>query len=503
MKLTLECVEKNFNKLKFLIKVEIKKRNYKNACSIIQCCANIAYHLNFKYVDEELENYLFEMSQNLISSPEFIPNKNRWVFYDSFGLDNRGLTQQYLNALDSWGVEYLYILEKPKDMNSCRNIIKQVKNNKMAQLYIIESNDINNLNFMEIQKKIDEFAPNNVFIHISPWSVFAIMIWIKYKSLVKRYLINLTDHAFWLGKSCLDFSIEFRDYGCNVSNKFRSIENNQIIKQIYYPILISSDFKGLPKIEKDKIVLFTGGSFYKMYGENFSFLNILKRISNENNNSIILIAGNGNEKPLIEFIKNNNLINKIFLIGNRTDISEVFKRIDVYINTYPFIGGLMSQYAIMNNKPLIGFNDKNIPCNNAEGLFETNNLKFTYFNLEEFHHEINKLIQDSKYRNEKKLNYENLIPSKEKFSTDLQNKLYKNEIAVYEDIEIDIIRFSNIYFDIENNYLKEYDLIKFRWLGLKYFKYDFFGAFISTIKILINHRKLIIRKIVKKLKLVR
>ena len=50
--------------------------------------------------------------------------------------------------------------------------------------------------------------------------------------------------------------------------------------------------------------------------------------------------------------------------------------------------------------------------------------------------------------------------------------LYKNEIAVYEDIEIDIIRFSNIYFDIENNYLKEYDLIKFRWLGLKYFKYE-------------------------------
>lgn len=29
--------------------------------------------------------------------------------------------------------------------------------------------------------------------------------------------------------------------------------------------------------------------------------------------------------------------------------------------------------------------------------------KFTYFNLEEFHHEINKLIQDSKYRNEKKV----------------------------------------------------------------------------------------------------
>ena len=132
MKLTLECVEKNFNKLKFLIKVEIKKRNYKNACSIIQCCANIAYHLNFKYVDEELENYLFEMSQNLISSPEFIPNKNRWVFYDSFGLDNRGLTQQYLNALDSWGVEYLYILEKPHNTLCINNIASNAQNSKIS-----------------------------------------------------------------------------------------------------------------------------------------------------------------------------------------------------------------------------------------------------------------------------------------------------------------------------------------------------------------------------------
>lgn len=84
-----------------------------------------------------------------------------------------------------------------------------------------------------------------------------------------------------------------------------------------------------------------------MYGENFFISKYSKEWSNENNNSIILIAGNGNEKPLIEFIKNNNLINKIFLIGNRTDISEVFKKdrcIYQYLSFYRWINESICYY---------------------------------------------------------------------------------------------------------------------------------------------------------------
>ncbi len=504
MRITKAYAEKDFNILKSFIKEEIEKENYTDAFSLIQCCSNLAYHLNFKYVDEDLENYLFHMSQLLLSLPDFKPRENKWVFYDSFGLDNRGLTQQYLTALDSWDVEYLYILEKPHNLSSSKNIINQVKNNPKAQIYIIESitvdNSISNIDsFEEVQKIINKFAPQKAFLHIAPWSVFAITTWIRYESLVTRYLINLTDHAFWLGKSCLDFNIEFRDYGCNISNKFRKIKNNQIIKQLYYPILISSKFQGFPQIDEDKVVIFTGGAFYKMYGEDFLFLNMLKTIVEENDKAIILIAGNGDSIPLKNFILKHNLMKKILIMGNRTDISEVFKRIDIYVNTYPLMGGLMSQYAVMNKKPLIGFNNSIVPCNNAESLFETTTLKFTYFTLDEFYSEINQLINNANYRQKIVSNYSDLVPSENKFSNDLAKKLSNNEIYIYEDINIDLDRFCNIYCDMENNYLKQYDLIKFKWIGLKYFKYDFLEAFFLSIRILINNRQRLWSKIKKKL----
>ena len=54
MKLTLECVEKNFNKLKFLIKVEIKKRNYKkNSFKLDESI------FSFYKSPKTLKNYIF------------------------------------------------------------------------------------------------------------------------------------------------------------------------------------------------------------------------------------------------------------------------------------------------------------------------------------------------------------------------------------------------------------------------------------------------------------
>ena len=268
---------------------------------------------------------------------------------------------------------------------------------------------------------------------------------------------------------------------------------------MYYPILISSEFQGFPQIDEDKVVIFTGGAFYKMYGEDFLFLNMLKTIVEENDKAIILIAGNGDSIPLKNFILKHKKKKKILIMGNRTDISEVFKRIDIYVNTYPLAGGLMSQYAVMNKKPLIGFNDSIVPCNNVESLFEPTTLKFTYFTLDEFYSEINQLINNANYRQKIVSNYSDLVPSENKFSNDLAKKLSNNEIYIYEDINIDLDRFCNIYCDMENNYLKQYDLIKFKWLGLNYFKYDFFSAFISAMRILINNKELIWIKIKKRL----
>lgn len=48
----------------------------------------------------------------------------------------------------------------------------------------------------------------------------------------------------------------------------------------------------------------------------------------------------------------------VFLIGDRHDINEVFKHSDIFLNTYPIGGGLMTQYAAANSKPILSLGVK-------------------------------------------------------------------------------------------------------------------------------------------------
>ena len=93
-----------------------------------------------------------------------------------------------------------------------------------------------------------------------------------------RFLINLTDHAFWLGTCCIDYCLEFRDYGYTISLQKRKINSEKLLYQPYYPIADSSEYLDLPfSLINNKIIL-TGGAFYKMYGEDDIFFNILQNL---------------------------------------------------------------------------------------------------------------------------------------------------------------------------------------------------------------------------------
>ncbi len=500
MKLTLEYVEKDYNNLKKIIKKELDRKNYEDCLNLISCAANIAYHLNFRFYDDELENYLKTISFDLIKDVDFESISGRWVFYDYFGLDNRGLTQQYLNVLDDMGVEYLYILEKYTTETNHKDIIEQVKKNDKAEIYINDSSLDFKMQIENIIKVIREYKPEKSLLHFSPWSSLSIILWSKL-NFVERYFINLTDHAFWLGKNSFDYCLEFREYGAYFSNKFRKIEKDKLLLSPFYPIIIEKEFLGFPEKIEDKIKIFSGGSYYKIYGANNLFFEIVKNILNKYESTVLLFAGSGNDKPFKEFIEKNNFNKRIILLGHRSDINEVIKNCDIYLNTYPVGAGLLPLFPLLNSIPIISYGEKELEVMFIETVLYKKGIDCTYINLDDFYKNFEYLI-----KNYQSVSYDkNLIcPTRRDFlnnfkkiiSEDIENKDIK-------DFEFSKKRFFDLYLDTENNYLKEYDLIKFRWLGLKYFKYDFFGAFISTIKILINHRKLIIRKIVKKLKLVR
>lgn len=496
MKLTLEYIEKDYNNLKKIAKKELDRKNYEDCLNLISCAANIAYHLNFRFYDDELENYLKTISFDLITDIDFESISGRWVFYDYFGLDNRGLTQQYLNALDDMGVEYLYILERYTTENNHKDIIEQVKKNDKAEIYINDSSLDFKVQIENIIKVISEYKPEKALLHFAPWSCLSIVLWNRF-DFIERYFINLTDHAFWLGKNSFDYCLEFREYGAYFSNKFRNIEKSRLLLSPFYPIIKKKKFLGFPKETNNKIKIFSGGSYYKVYGVNNLYFKIVKTILNKYNNAVLLFAGSGNDKPFKEFIEKNNFNKRIILLGHRSDVNEVIKNSNIYLNTYPLGGGLLTQYALLNSIPVMAYAEKDLPMIFTETMTYKPVINCTFTDLDSFYEEFDYLI--SNYNN---IEYDKsaVCPTRKEFLDNFEKTISNHEsISSIKNFEFSKKRFLDLYLDTENNYLKEYDLIKFRWLGLKYFKYDLLNAIRSTIKLVVYNRELIFNKIKKKM----
>jgi len=163
------------------------------------------------------------------------------------------------------------------------------------------------------------------------------------------------------------------------------------------------------------------------------------------------------------------LEDKIKLIGNRTDISHVFDRVDIYLNTFPIMGALMSQYAILFNKPLIGYSPSNIPCNEAESLFFGEQFQFTFSCKNEFHHQMDKLISD--VENGKNIVYPTLLHTETTFNRAFLELMESgHSVDSNGKINFDAEKFSSLYFEMENQSLKNYELLILQTLRFKLLK---------------------------------
>ena len=459
--LTLDTVIATFEKIKKLAKKELGNGNYRKSINHIETAAELAYMFNWIYTDDDLENYIQILSNKILGEvrKEFTPIKGRIVFYDVLALDNRGLTQQYLRAIISWGVEFLFIFEGD-DLTHSKTIIEEIKACSNGEFFKIDNGLSETERTRALYKKISDFKPEKAFLHLYPSSVVAVTVWNSLKEVV-RYQINLTDHAFWLGVSCIDYSLEFRNYGCTISSEKRNLSRAQLLIQPYYPILDCKPFVGLPtEIPDDAIKIFTGGAYYKMYGRSDTFFSLLKILIELNAKVIILLAGNGNEQPILKFIKKNKFQNRVFLLGSRSDITHVFENCDIYLSTYPVTGGLMGQYAASLNIPLLSYSSDDIPCNFSEGFLNwktDSDFKITHKDLASFVNEAQKLIEDKSYRVAKGLRMKKHLITEAEFSTHLKEIVTSNKMEKPFEVEkIDYAAFTNLYLEMENKYLHNF-----------------------------------------------
>lgn len=458
MQVTKQRVFSDFNKLKILARKYLEKKKYEEVMEILKIAARLMYNFNLIYTDDEMENMIVNISKELFKSEinlKMDNDNNIVIFYDYFSLDNRGLTEQYLEALINLDYKIIYITQQNNKVKM-KSILKLLSNSSKAEYYIINSKLNKIEKTIKIREIILEKNPRYIFNHTAPWDIIGMTALVGIPA--EKYLINLTDHAFWLGKACTDYYIEFRSYGKNVSKYYRKISSDKEFILPYYPITNKEiEFSGFPFEITNKKLIFSGGSLYKIYGSS-EFFELVKYILKIDKDTIFLYLGNGNDKILRKFISDNNLEKRFYFFNERRDINEIFKRCYFYLGTYPLCGGLMTQLAVVNKRVPICYCGKGENINDVSELFINNSEKFIFNNLEEMKLEIKKLLFDSKYKENKEEKLENKIISKKEFTEELKNILIKKKTTIYKEKNYipDTNKVIAMYFEQENRYLKNY-----------------------------------------------
>lgn len=470
---------KLYERLCVLAKACLDRNDINKSIKTIRAASSIAGSLNFTYTNNSLEELIDSIGVNVLGKENsLLPSNliaNRVVFYDGFGFSNVPLTLQYIRALIELKYDILYIHEdigKTKDGE-----LKRVIDTYSGIVSFELSKETNSIDKIKIAyQQIKKFAPSKALLQIAENNVECCVVFSKLPQILK-FRINLGDHQFWLGARLTDYCMEFRDYGATISVEKRGFASKKLLYQPYYPYIDVREFMGFPFEKKSTdVLIFSGGRPYKVFGRNYEFFEIVKSILDSNVNIIFLFAGkNGGDDGYIRnFIKVNGFQKRFYYLGHRTDINEVFKNIDIFLNTYPISGGLMCMYAAVNQIPIITYTTDDLPENITENcLFNYGeSFNITYHSKIELMNRVASLVSSKELRTIVGRELKDHVVSPNQFVKILKENLETPIPFSYNKIDIDYDAIISLNIDIENKYLNlcaEALLVNFRLMAFFYF----------------------------------
>lgn len=410
-----------------------------HAMRIVAMQANMAYQYNQFYFDEELEELWQEILAKLPrcqKKPEI--HTERVLWYDAFGLGNRGLAYIYLHALDTLGYEILYITyDGVQDtLARIRDIVEKDKHKWM----FLPRGDVRE-QYQQLSKLITEWGGMANFLYTTPNDVAGIAAFQNLPSNLKRYQVNLTDHAYWLGTNAFDICIEFRDFGAYISQALRRIPKEKLKMLPYYPTVNrEATFRGFPfKKKPGQKVMFSGGSIYKTQDKTGTFYQIVAELLTANDNLLFWYAGN---KKIAEFAAlEKNFPGRVFFTAERDDLYQVLEQVDVYLNTYPISGALMLQYAALAGKvPFTLVHDAD-----AYGLLLQEKGVY-YSQQDDMVDSINRYLREDVYRQELEQGMAKAVITPERFASNLQQLMTENTTEyAFKSQMFDVASFQQTY----------------------------------------------------------
>lgn len=468
--ITLESLQKDYDFFKAEAGRMIQVGDYEQAIDAAKTAGTIAQNFCLHYVDEELEQMLCQVAHNVLTPTEVIPVEGRILFYDSFARDNVMLSAQYIRALISWGSEFVYVTTVPESELKRQELYGFLKSYPKAQVFCLEQG-IQNLKDMDsIYKCIIEYKPQKALLQMKTEDVLGLLPWYILKG-IKRYYIEVTDHSFWLGTKAIDQCITFRNFGYSIALTYRGLKKEQLLIQPFYSTVVDAPFEEIPEHKKDSIKLFSGGRITKIMGENDAFFNLVKRILDAHPNTEFYFAGGGlmNSAARMghaeKFISRNHLEQRFHLLGQRRDIRAVAERMDVFINTYPFGGGLMCQLAAGCGLPIVIYAANGL-CESIEEFLcvrTDEKPRVTFKTEEDFFQEVDRLITDEAYRLKQSERMKKFVLDPEEFQRQLKCTL-ESEISPIIPVchEVDYEKRRQINIDTENRILHRYPGILLR-----------------------------------------
>lgn len=377
----------------------LASRQYNACLRFLEAACRTAYTFYIGFTDKEIEAILQQLG-GFVKKHKNFETKPRCVFYDTFSQDAQGLTMQYVDAIIAAGWEMLYLTEFGLEDPRSIRLKQTLKDYSKAKLLTVPRNMKGMRKVQFVYDTIMDYAPDKLFMHIHPSAVEAVTAFYALPKERTKYQINLTDHTYWVGAGCVDYSFEFREYGDSLSVGRRGIPKDRVMLLPYYPMMKATEFAGFPKEAEGKVKIFSGASFYKIMDENDTFFKLNKAILDANPNAVTLFAGGGDMAMLNDLIEKYCLEGRFIPIGQRNDIFECYKHSDIYLSSFPQFGALMAQFAAHAELPILAY------AYNKSGIVEEVVCQkckesITFTDMDALVAESVRLVNDQEYRKQR------------------------------------------------------------------------------------------------------
>lgn len=413
--------------------------------------ASLYYWAPIHYSDGEIENSICEIAgvgERPNKKTRRTPDEQNAVFIDSFGFYSRGLAIQYLTALSCIynSVHYIYTGEKIPE----KNLKIFLEKNKLECSQIPCGNDLSSVD--HLSEYIESKNISVGFFHIAPWSTVETVF--AAKANIMTYLIDITDHTFWLGSKIFDKFIGFREYGKVVADKKRGISSEKYSILKFYPVNDIKKFQGLPEHTSNKIKIMLGGAEYKILGGNGKLLKILAEFLKKNLDIVIIFLGELPEELIRKIMQISKQNEQVVFLGFRHDVKQTIAQADIFVPTSPWGGGLLTQYAIANRVPIVALEDRSLPISRVDDLVLCpHKLAVTFEDEDAFLERLETLCRSQEKRAEVMESLNCQLPSRASFYKDLCSIIYGVEsetIGGERHWTIDYKAIEELYLNLEN-----------------------------------------------------